>query len=133
LSENVIFIEIKVEAIMNKILILFLKLGLVTGAVIIAYKAGTIVRDEQDVSRESRAVDSAPLCYVENKFSTELQVQVVDSKFASGIYFIQPQKKGIFFCGDELKLINGQYKTKLTLKKSISVEDSKAEKNVTNI
>jgi hypothetical protein len=58
---------------------------------------------------------------------------VVDSKFTSGTYFIQPLKKGIFFCGDELKLINGQYKTRLTLKKSISVEDSKAVKNVINI
>jgi hypothetical protein len=105
-------------------------LGIATSVVATAFVTGVRTKELQ---RVSSAVNSTPLCYVTNKFSTELQIQVIDSKFTSGTYFIQPQKKGIFFCGDELKLINGQYKTKLTLKKSISVEDSKARKNVVNI
>ncbi len=93
-----------------------------------------IARGAQNVSsKENDPVMTAPLCYVTNMFATEMQVQVIASKFAGGNRFIQPKEKGIFFCGDKLKIINGKYTTELTIKSSITFEAAKPIKYLTNI
>lgn len=124
------------------------KLMGMTSAFAIAFSAGYItedllhvtrviqnnVRGTQNVSsKENDPVMSAPLCYVTNMFATEIQVQVLESEFAGGTRFIQPKEKGIFFCGDKVKVKSGKYITELTIKSSMTFETAKPIKNLTNI
>jgi hypothetical protein len=96
-------------------------MGIAVAAIATAFAAVVKTREPQ---RVSSAVDSAPLCYVTNKFKAELQVEVIESKFTSGTYFIQLKQRGIFFCGDKVSVLSGKYKSRLTLKSSITFEDT---------
>ena len=81
-------------------------LGIASVAVATAFAAGDKIEKPQRVS----SAVTAPLCYVTNKFKAELQVEVIESRFTSGTYFIQPKKRGIFFCGDKVSVLSGKYK-----------------------
>lgn len=114
---------------------IFLAVGLAAATGVIAFGAGFKMHESQKIasSKNYDPVKSAPLCNITNQFATEMQVQVIDSKFAGGTRYIQPKEKGMFFCGDKVKVISGKYKTELTIKDSITFQQATPVKNTTNI
>jgi hypothetical protein len=70
-------------------------------------------------------IKSASLCYIENQFDDEMQVEIIESKHTSGTYFIQSNKEQMFFCGDRVKVTSGKYKTELTLTGSTIFQQAK--------
>jgi hypothetical protein len=116
----------------KKSIFIALALATVTGA--IAFAAGVKMGEPQQIaSKDADPVKSAPLCNITNQFATEMQVEIIESKFTSGTYYIQPSQKGMFFCGDKVRVINGKYKTELTIKNSTTFQQATPVKNTTNI
>jgi hypothetical protein len=108
--------------------------GLVTVAAAIAFTAGLKMEPQRVVSaKDFDPVKLAPLCNVTNKFATEMKVEILSSKYTSGTYFIQPKEKGLFFCGDKVKVISGGYRAEMTIKNSIIFQHATPFKNITNI
>jgi hypothetical protein len=86
----------------QKSIFIALALATVTGA--IAFTAVVKMREPQQIAsfKDADSVKSAPLCNITNQFATEMQVEIIESKFTSGTYFIEPKEKGMFFCGDKV-------------------------------
>ena len=117
---------------MNKKFV-FLALASVTGA--IAFAAGTKMRGPQQIAsfKDADPVKSAPLCNISNQFKTEIQVEIIESKFTSGTFFIGPKEKGMFFCGDKVRVISGKYKTELTIKDGTTFQQATPVEKTKNI
>jgi hypothetical protein len=116
----------------QKSVFIALALASVTGA--IAFAAGFKMTELQQIaSKDADPAKSAPLCNITNQFVTEMKVEIIESKFTSGTYFIQPNKKGMFFCGDKVRVISDKYKTELTINDSTTFQQAKPVKNTTNI
>jgi hypothetical protein len=117
----------------QKSIFIALALAVATGA--IAFAAGVNIKKLQQVasSKDADPVKSAPLCNITNQFTTEMQVEIIESKFTSGTYFIGPKEKGMFFCGDKVRVISGKYKTELTIKDSTTFQQTTPVENTKNI
>jgi hypothetical protein len=117
----------------QKSVFISLALATVTGA--IAFAAGVKMREPQKIasSKDTNSVKSAPLCNITNQFATEMQVEIIESKFTSGTYFIEPKQKGMFFCGDKVRVVSGKYRSELTIKGSTTFQQATPVKNTTNI
>jgi hypothetical protein len=94
----------------QKSIFIALALAVATGA--IAFAAGVKIRELQQIAsfKNADSVKSAPLCNITNQFATEMQVEIIESKFTSGTYFIEPKQKGMFFCGDKVRVVSGTYR-----------------------
>jgi hypothetical protein len=117
----------------QKSIFIALALATVTGAV--TFAAGVKMREPQQIasSKDTDPVKSAPLCHITNQFITEMQVEIIESKFTSGTYFIGPKEKGMFFCGDKVRVISGKYKTELTIKNSTTFQQATPVEKTTDI
>jgi hypothetical protein len=114
---------------------IFLSLALATVTGVISFTAGVKLREPQQIaiSKDIDPVKSAPLCNITNQFATEMQVAIIQSKFTSGTFFIQPQEKQMFFCGDKARVTSGKYETELTINGSIIFQQGTPDKNIRNI
>jgi hypothetical protein len=117
----------------QKSIFIALALATVTGA--IAFTALVKIRETQQIasSKDTDSVKSAPLCNITNQFTTKIQVEIIESKHTSGTYFIEPKQKGMFFCGDKVRVVSGKYKSELTIKNSTTFQQATPVKNTTNI
>ncbi len=108
---------------MNKKFI-FLAFAFATVTGVIAFATGVKMREPQQIasSKDADPVKSAPLCNITNQFTTKMQVEIIESKFTSGTYFIRPKEKGMFFCGDKVRVISGKYKSELVIKNSTTFQ-----------
>jgi hypothetical protein len=77
------------------------------------------------VKNKTDSVKSAALCYITNQFDSDMQVEIIESKYTTGTYFIQSNKEQMFFCGDRVKVTSGKYKTELTLTGSTIFQQAK--------
>jgi hypothetical protein len=61
-------------------------------------------------------------CPIQNLTKQKIVVKVLNSKFTSGTYFVEPQERALLSCGDEVWLVGTGFAEKHRLTKPIAIQ-----------
>jgi hypothetical protein len=83
-------------------------------------KPATAIVDRKDILGDVGKGFSS--CPIQNLTKQKIVVKVVNSKFTSGTYFVEPKERALLSCGDEVQIVGTGFIQKHRLSKPIAIQ-----------
>jgi hypothetical protein len=83
-------------------------------------KPATAIVDRKDILGDVGKGFSS--CPIQNLTKQKIVVKVVNSKFTSGTYFVEPKERALLSCGDEVQIVGTGFIQKHRLSKPIVIQ-----------